>query len=158
MPIAHRYTLPDGDYYASFDDKGFTPGNSTYVEPEFIPGFHPRWPVNDPDATAWIQVEDHRGKEGYIGSTPHTIKELGPLPAGWSVFPEYSESEDDAAARVYVLGQLAALDAKYLTPRTIAGLATGDPYALEQYRLHEEEAEPWRARLAAIPVPEGGDA
>jgi hypothetical protein len=65
--------------------------------------------------------------------------------------PEPTPEEQDAEARAYVLGQLGALDAEYLTPRTLAGIAAGEEYALESYRLHEEKAEIWRCRLEAIP-------
>jgi hypothetical protein len=45
---------------------------------------------------------------------------------------------------------LAGLDFQYLTPRTLAGAATGDSFALAQLARHEEEAAPLRARLAAL--------
>ena len=32
----------------------------------------------------WEHVEDHRGKAGYVEGQPHTVRDLGPLPAGWS--------------------------------------------------------------------------
>jgi len=103
----------------------------------------------------WVLIEDHRGKEGYLDGKPHTITEQGPLPDTWSdAPPEPTQEEIDAAARAYVYGQLAALDAEYLTPRTLAGLPFGDEYALESRRLHEEKAKPWRDRLAAIPEAE----
>ena len=46
--------------------------------------------------------------------------------------------------------QLAELDEKYLTPRILAGLATGDAYAAEQWAAHEREAAPLRQKLAAL--------
>lgn len=46
--------------------------------------------------------------------------------------------------------QLAALDAQYLTPRVLAGLATGDEYAAAQWSAHEAEAIPLRERLAEL--------
>lgn len=45
---------------------------------------------------------------------------------------------------------LAELDDAYLTPRVMAGLATGDAYALEQWQAHEEAAKPLRERLAEL--------
>lgn len=35
----------------------------------------------------WVAVEDHRGKSGYLNGQTHEIKELGPLPEGWSDTP-----------------------------------------------------------------------
>ncbi len=49
-----------------------------------------------------------------------------------------------------VLEQLAELDARYLTPRVLAGLATGDAYAAGRWEAHEAEAEPLREKLAAL--------
>ena len=46
--------------------------------------------------------------------------------------------------------RLAALDARYLTPRVLAGLATGDAYAVGRWEAHEAEAEPLREKLAAL--------
>ena len=64
--------------------------------------------------------------------------------------PEKSAEELAQEAQAKIKGRLAALDAKYLTPRTLAGLAVGDEYALEQWRAHEAEAEPFRIQLAAL--------
>ena len=46
--------------------------------------------------------------------------------------------------------QLNALDEKYLTPRILAGLATGDTYAAEHWAAHEREAAPLRQKLAEL--------
>lgn len=46
--------------------------------------------------------------------------------------------------------ELARLDAEYLTPRTLAGLSTGDEEALARWNEHEEKAVPLRARLAEL--------
>lgn len=46
--------------------------------------------------------------------------------------------------------QLNVLDEKYLTPRILAGLATGDAYAAEQWAAHEREAAPLRQKLAEL--------
>ncbi|SBV95494.1 membrane hypothetical protein [uncultured delta proteobacterium] len=80
--------------------------------------------------------------------------EPGPLPKDFTEYPNPTEGEINAEARAYVLGQLAALDAEYLTARVLAGLAVGDAFAREQYNIHEEEAAVWRERLAAIPPAE----
>lgn len=149
MAKAHQYYMPSGYYAGSIEDRGLRPGNSTYEAPEIIEGYIPRW-----TGEAWEQVENHKGKEGYIGTRPHTIKEYGPLPEDFTDSPNPNAEEIAVEAKAYVLGNLAALDSEYLTPRTLAGLVTGDEYALEAYRIHEEKAEPWRDRLAAIPTSE----
>ena len=55
---------------------------------------------------------------------------------------------DDRAAEIRA--ELNALDEEYLTPRVLAGLATGDEYALGRLAAHEERAVPLRAALAEI--------
>ena len=49
-----------------------------------------------------------------------------------------------------VKDKLKALDEVYLTPRILAGLASGDSYAAEQWAKHEAEAVPLRQKLAAL--------
>lgn len=43
--------------------------------------------------------------------------------------------------------RLNQLDAEYLTPRVLAGLATGDEYARQRWQEHEAQAAPLRERL-----------
>ena len=129
---------------------GFLPAGAIFSEkePELVEGFHPCW-----NGKKFVQKESRKGKKGYLDGKPHIIQKHGPLPKGFSTEPPYpTDAEVDAEARAYVMGELAANDAAYLTPRVLAGLALGDKYALEQYRKHEEEAESWRIRLAAIPA------
>ena len=45
---------------------------------------------------------------------------------------------------------LAQLDAEYLTPRTLGGLAEKDPEALERWQEHERLAQPLREKLRAM--------
>lgn len=146
MSIAYQYDA-SGYFVGLVDDYGLLPNNATYTAPDKREGHVPRW-----NGETWVQVENHIGEEGYLDGIAHTIKAYGPLPHGWSLeAPAPSAEEQAREARDYVLAQLAALDAEYLTPRILAGMAAGDEYALEQYRIHEEKAAPWRERLAAIP-------
>lgn len=46
--------------------------------------------------------------------------------------------------------ELQRLDNEYLTPRTLAGLATGDQYAIAQWQEHETKAAPLRQRLEEL--------
>lgn len=46
--------------------------------------------------------------------------------------------------------ELDRLDADYLTPRTLAGLSTGDAEALGRWNEHEEKAVPLRERLREL--------
>ena len=91
MPIAYQYTA-DG-YYAGFaEDYGLLPNNATRTAPDVREGVIPHW-----NGSAWEQIEDHKGKEGYVNGEPHEIKEYGPLPEGWSDTPPAPTTEQLAA-------------------------------------------------------------
>jgi hypothetical protein len=71
-------------------------------------------------------------------------------PAGYFTEQEWEVNDRPAA----ILRLLTALDALYLPPRVLAGLALGDDYAKEQWERHEAEAEPLREALAALEAEE----
>lgn len=50
--------------------------------------------------------------------------------------------------------RLARLDAEYLPPRTLAGLATGDAEALTRWREHEEKTAPLRKKFRELETAE----
>lgn len=52
--------------------------------------------------------------------------------------------------------ELEKLDTEYLTPRTLAGLAVQDAYALEKWKEHEEKAAPLRERINELQEEGGG--
>lgn len=56
------------------------PSNATFVAPpDSQSGFVLHW-----TGTEWEQVEDHKGKSGYVNGELYEIEEYGPLPKGWS--------------------------------------------------------------------------
>lgn len=81
MAIAYQYDA-GGYYVCPVEDYGILPNNATYTEPREREGHIPRW-----NGEAWVQVENHLGKEGYLNGEAHTIREYGPLPTGWSLTP-----------------------------------------------------------------------
>ena len=58
---------------------------------------------------------------------------------------EFAENDPDT-----IKAQLAALDEKYLSMRTLAGLLANDPVALEKWQQHEAEAAPLREKLQSL--------
>lgn len=91
MANAHQYDA-SGYYAGEVDDYGLLPNNATYTAPQQLSGYIPRW-----NGEAWIQVENHKGREGYVNGEPFTVKEYGPLPAGWSdTPPEKTAAEQQA--------------------------------------------------------------
>ena len=88
MTKYYQYTS-DGYYAGEVEDYGLLPNNATHTAPTVVEGKVPRWTGKD-----WEQVEDHRGKSGYLNGAPYTIKEYGPLPEGWSDTPPPPTTEE----------------------------------------------------------------
>lgn len=64
--------------------------------PAVTPGF---WPGEQ--GGEWVDIEDHRGEEGYVNGESFTIADFGPYPEGWSAAPPpvpLSEALDNAHA------------------------------------------------------------
>lgn len=87
MPIAYIYD--NKSYYLSkLEDYNIKPISSTYVKPEIVDGYIPKW-----NGKEWEQVENHKGLFGYIDGMPVVIKEYGPLPEGFTT--EILDNIDD---------------------------------------------------------------
>jgi hypothetical protein len=93
-------------------------------------------PVSDDEYNALLEAQS-AGKMIVTGPDGKPMAQDPPPPG----------PEDRAAG---IKAELAALDAEYLTPRTLAGLAAGDEVALARVAAHEEKAVPLRAALAEI--------
>lgn len=144
----------DGYYIGKSDDygSGTQPNNTASMDdwPEIIPGFIPRKKADGP---GWDQVEDHKGKEGYVDGTPQTIREYGPLPQGWSTTPPEPSPEDQAAQRrARIMARLAEIDAASVRP--LRALVRGEAVQADTDKLAtlDAEAEELRAELAALEV------
>lgn len=87
MTKAWKYVLPHGYLIGAIETYGHKVINTVFVEPEEREGFWPRWPVENPQATDWEYVENHKGKEGYVDGKPYKVLDYGPLPKGWSDTP-----------------------------------------------------------------------
>lgn len=81
MSKCYQYTA-DGYYAGEAEDYGLLPNNATHTAPTLKKGIVPCW-----TGKKWEQIEDHKGKRGYVNGQPHEIKDYGPLPAGWSDTP-----------------------------------------------------------------------
>ncbi|WP_411330105.1 phage tail assembly chaperone [Desulfovibrio desulfuricans] len=66
------------------------PGMSLLV----APGDKRKGYAQQVDGDRWKEVEDHRGKEGFVNGQPHEIKAYGPLPDGWSDTPPPLTTEE----------------------------------------------------------------
>lgn len=132
------------------DYGGPLPNNATRSAPQEQDGYIPRW-----NGAAWEQVEDHKGEEGYVNGQPHTIKNYGPLPEGWSQTPpQPSQAERDAIRRAEILARLAQIDAASVRP--LRAIVHGEAVQEDRDKLAvlDAEAETLRAELATLPEPE----
>jgi hypothetical protein len=115
MAKAYQYDA-SGYFVGEVEDYGGPlPNNSTRTVPEVRNGYIPHWM-----GTAWEQVENHKGREGYMDGKPFTIKTYGPLPDGWSDTPPPPTLEEARAAK------LAAIDAE-----TSAAILAGFTYTID---------------------------
>lgn len=82
--MAKVYQYDASGYYVgeTEDYGGPLPNNATATAPVQQEGFIPRWM-----GSTWALVENHKGKQGYLDGQPYTIRDYGPLPAGWSYAP-----------------------------------------------------------------------
>ena len=147
MSLAYQYDA--SRYYAgTIEDYGLLPHNATYTKAVLQDGFWPRW-----NGSTWDQVENHKDETGYVDGKPHTIKEYGPRPDGWSTTPpEKTQAEKDAERRVAVLDRLRVIDADSVRP--LRAIAQGDATQGDKDKLAalDAEAAELRAELATLPV------
>lgn len=112
--MAKAYQYDASGYFAGeVEDYGLLPNNATSTAPQEREGFIPRW-----TGEAWERVEDHKGREGYVDGKPHTVKEYGPLPDGWSDTPPEPTLDEAVAAKCAEIhaGYDAALAASLTMP------------------------------------------
>lgn len=116
------------------------PGNTLVV----APGKQRKGYVWQVDGEVWKEVEDHRGKEGFVGGEPFTVKKCGALPDGWSDTPPPPTADQLFAAL------RAARDAR---------LARTDKMLLPDYPISESDLELIKAyRTALRDLPDQPDA
>lgn len=106
MPTIHTYDALTREYRKTVDwtppnEWVALPGDATALQPPAQREGFAR--VLNPAGDMWEYIEDHRGKDGFVSGRPHTVRDLGPLPAGWS----------DTAPEPTLDEKLAAIGAKY---------------------------------------------
>jgi hypothetical protein len=85
-----------GFYAGEINDHGGPlPNNATRKAPQMQVDWIPRW-----TGTAWEQVENHKGRQGYVNGAPSVIKDYGPLPPGWSDTPPPPTLDEARAAKL----------------------------------------------------------
>ncbi|MDD4700741.1 MAG: phage tail protein [Desulfovibrio sp.] len=136
MPKCYQYTA-DGYFAGEVEDYGLLPNNATRTAPTVVDGKVPRW-----TGKKWEQVEDHKGKSGYVNGQPHEIKGYGPLPDGWSDTPPPPALADMQATKraEITIGFTAAMAASLAMPSaTIPPAAYEVATALYDWRMDDPE-------------------
>lgn len=128
------------------------PANALRGEkPTAKPGF---WPGEK--GGKWVDIEDHRGEEGYVNGEAFTIRDFGPYPDGWSTEePEPTEAEKNAARRMEILSRLIAIDADSVRPLRAIARSEATDADTEKLAALDTEADALRAELATLPVAKG---
>lgn len=143
----------DGYFVGEIDDYGLLPNNATYTAPKEQDGHIPCWV-----GAKWEQVENHKGKEGYLDGKQHTIKDYGPLPKGWSNTPPPPTKKELTAQRLAVIDtRLASLDVMSVRPlRAVAdgSAAKADTERLASIEKEAKELRVERKALEAVAAPE----
>jgi hypothetical protein len=146
--MATAYQYDSAGYFAgTSEDYGLLPNNATHTPaPEAQEGYIARW-----TGTAWEQVENHKGEQGYLDGKPHTINAYGPYPAGWSVTPPSPTLEELAAQRrAEILSRLTEIDAASV--RSLRAIAQGVAVQADHDKLAalDAEAAGLRTELATL--------
>jgi len=152
--MATVYQYDASGYFAgeSDDCDGPLPHNTTRTAPKLQDGFIPRW-----SGKKWNQVQDHRGKNGYVDGKPFTVKDYGPLPDGWSDDPPPPTPEELVAA---FEGAVSACLGEFVQKRGWDSLdrvlaQTGDFKADAEIAQQAYDAT-WQAAFILIPAVEDG--
>ena len=154
MPTIHAYDARTREYLKTVD---WTPPNEWVALPADATTLQPPAQregfarVLNLAGDVWEHIEDHRDKAGFVEGQPHTVRDLGPLPAGWSdTAPEPTPEQQTAQRRAYIQGELAAIDMQSVRPlrAKLAGAATAE----DEARLASLEARALelRAELASL--------
>jgi hypothetical protein len=142
------YQYDNAGYYLGETEAfgGLMPHNCTATAPELQTDFVPRW-----TGAVWEQVEDHKGKEGYLNGQAHTIKDYGPLPEGWSdTPPPPTEAELAAQRKAEILAALAEIDIASIRPLRAVADGSADEYDTQKLADLEDAAAELRAGLAEV--------
>jgi hypothetical protein len=122
------------------------PAGATRSKPVKKAGHWPCW-----NGTAWMDVEDHRGDEGFVNGQPTKIESLGPYPEGWSATrPEPTPEELKEIERARIMGRLAEIDRESIRPLRAAAEGAAAEFDHQKLAALESEAAQLRGQLAGL--------
>ncbi|MCD8138438.1 MAG: hypothetical protein LUE17_01430 [Planctomycetaceae bacterium] len=90
----NHYYDDNGIYTTSApaNEGSLPPAGAVREAPPSRPGY---WPRRTAANDGWELAEDHRGERGWLAGVPAVMRELGPLPEGWSATPPL-RAEDES--------------------------------------------------------------
>jgi hypothetical protein len=114
------------------------PANASRTAPNESEGFWPVW-----NGSGWELMEDHRGEKGWLSGQEFEIKDLGPLPEGWSwEQPPPSPEELKAQALARLQGLLVHIDSASIRPLRAVADGTATQFDTDKLAgLNEKAAE-----------------
>lgn len=132
-------------------DVWLMPPSCTTAKPDMREGYAPVW-----NGSAWEYIEDHRGEKGWVNRVPVEVRELGPLPDGFTTEEPAPTAEELAEQRRQeILAELDRIDrasSRSLRAIIAAQSAGQEPDSADVSRLaeHEAAAKGLRLELAAL--------
>lgn len=143
MATAYQYDA-EKIFVGEIEDYGLLPNNATYTAPDIEEDKVARWTGN-----GWEQIENHKGKSGYLNGQPHTITAYGPLPAGWSDTPPPPAIEEaQAAKRSEIASDFNSAMSASLTMPSVGTPPSSFEVASALYDWRTEDPEGYAALLA----------
>ena len=128
-------------------DVWLMPPSCTTVKPDAREGYASVW-----NGGAWEYIEDHRGEKGWVNRVPVEVRELGPLPDGFTTEEPAPTAEELAEQRRQeILAELDRIDrasSRSLRAILAAQSAGQEPDSADVSRLAEYEASAKALRAA----------
>ncbi len=124
--MENHYYDDNGIYTASAPahEDSLPPDGAVRDAPPSRPGY---WPRRNAANDGWELAEDHRGERGWLAGEPAVIRDLGPLPEGWSSTPPLQQNNDNT----------------YREKRQAAFMENADPLR-DEALTYWAEAQGWR--------------
>ena len=158
----YNYAPRTGEYTGeeeAFEDpkapgRYLLPGRATWEKPPPKAGLNPDSSETSVwDGTKWVITEDHRGRKGYVGGAETEIKNLGPLPEGWSDNPPPEEPNAALKRRIIIrLNEIDGLMARSTQGILLATLNDTPPEAddVNYFNAYLEEKIKLREKLLEV--------
>lgn len=135
MAKAYQYDAT-GIFAGEIDDYGGPlPNNATRMAPQEQAGHVARW-----TGKKWDQVEDHKGRQGYVDGQAFTVQEYGPLPDGWSDTPPSHTLEEAAAAKLAEI--MSGYNAAFAPVESVYPAAEREGWAIQEAEARALLADP----------------